>query len=51
MKLNVRLILVNEPPNPRDQEEVIMHEAILQMQEEYDRYKEQDSYAFEEEEK
>lgn len=50
MKLNVRLILENEPPNPRDQEEVIMHEAIQQMQEEYDRYKEQGNYAFEEEE-
>lgn len=51
LKFNVRLILVNEPPNPRDQDEVIMYEAIQQMQEAYDQHKEQGLHATEEEDK
>ena len=48
MRFNVRLVFINEPPNPRDEEEVIMYEMIDQMQKAYDRYKEQDNNPLEE---
>ncbi len=42
MKFKVRLFFVDEPPNPRDEDEVILDEAIQEIAQSYNRRKDKE---------